>query len=52
MEDEPKTFSVPDTCAERICITKHLVISPGVSNVWQLNRRDLGSNWEYFGADL
>lgn len=52
MEDEPKTFSVPDMCAERIYITMHAVISPGVSNVWQLNRRDLGSNWEYFGAEL
>lgn len=52
MGDEPKTFSVPDTCAERMCITMHVVISPGVSNVWQLNSRDLGNNREYFGADL
>lgn len=52
MEDEPKTFSVYDMCAERTCITMHAVISPGVSNVWQLNLRDLGSNWEYLAADL
>jgi len=52
MQDEPKTFSVPNTYAERICITMHDVISAGFSNVWQLSLTDLRSNWKYFGVHL
>lgn len=32
MEDEPEAFSVPNTYAERLCITMCDVISPGLSN--------------------